>query len=93
MFRYGLRHGTGVCKFPNGCFYQGEWKADKPEGGGKFYSPGNEIIDAFFTGGKLRDGKAKVLFTNGDYYEGELKNKCRNDEGTHYYVNGDVYKG
>lgn len=39
------------------------------------------------------DGQVKILFTNGEYYEGQFKNNVRNGTGSQYYLNGDVYEG
>ena len=35
----------------------------------------------------------KMLFVNGEYYEGNMKSNMRNSTGIHYYLNGDHYDG
>jgi len=61
---------------------------------GILYSFPNEMIECRFDGWKIADNQnVKILFTNGEYYEGHFRNNLRNDHGTHYYENGDVYDG
>lgn len=57
------------------------------------YCPPGEIIEASFTNGVINEGKIKILYSNGDYYEGDVKQGKRNGKGIHYFKNGDVYEG
>jgi hypothetical protein len=91
-----LRHGSGICKFTNGAIYKGEWREGRPQGQGILFSPPNEIIEGRFEGWKLQDGGVKILFTNGEFYEGHMKDNCRESTGSTgymYYSNGDIYEG
>ena len=89
-----LRHGAGLCKFgETGAIFKGEWRDGKPNGNGILFSLPNEIIEARFDGFKIIDGQVKILFTNGEYYEGNFKNNHRNSTGIHYYANADFYDG
>ena len=88
-----LRHGAGTCKFTNGCIYKGEWREGHPQGQGLLYNAPNEIIEARFDGWKVQDGMVKVLFGNGEFYEGNMKENCREGVGTMYYTNGDTFEG
>jgi len=36
---------------------------------------------------------AKILYKNGDYYEGFTENGKRYGQGMHYYANGDIFDG
>ena len=102
-FKNDIRHGPGICKFNNGAIYKGEWRDGHPQGTGMLFSPPGELIETRFEEGS--DGKSgttwkigdntqvKILFTNGEYYEGNFKNNCRNGQGIHYYSNGDYYDG
>lgn len=88
------RSGQGLCKFAcNGSIYKGEWRDDKPFGSGTFFSLPCEVIEARFDGFHVIDGQIKVLFTNGEFYEGHVKNSQRNGQGQHNYKNGDSYEG
>ena len=88
-----LRHGTGICKFPNGAIYKGDWREGRPFGQGILFSMPNEIIEGRFEGWKLSDGIVKVLFANGEFYEGNIKENLRELSGVMHYNNGDVYEG
>jgi len=64
------------------------------QGHGVLYCPPGEIIEANFgPGGKIQDGKIKILYTNGEYFEGDFKGSKRNGRGIHYFKNGDIYEG
>ena len=92
-FKAGQREGTGLCKFPNGCIYRGNWKEDRPYANGWLFTPRNEIIEGRFEDWKVTDGQVKILFANGEFYEGNMKNNMRNSTGEHHYLNGDTYNG
>lgn len=88
------RHGAGMCKFGlNGAIYKGEWRDGKPCGNGTLFCLPNEIIEGRFDGFKIFDGQVKILFANGEYYEGNFKCNHRNGSGIHYYANRDYYEG
>lgn len=53
----------------------------------------NEILEGRFDGFRLVDGQVKILFVNGEFYEGNFKSNQRNSTGIHYYQNGDFYDG
>jgi antitoxin component YwqK of YwqJK toxin-antitoxin module len=83
-----------LCKFGlTGSIYRGEWRDGRPQGNGTLFTLPNEIIEARFDGYKIADGQIKILFTNGEFYEGNCKNSMRNAAGVHYYLNGDFYDG
>ncbi len=39
------------------------------------------------------DGKAEIILSNGDKYEGEFKNDKKNGYGIYFYDDGDKYEG
>lgn len=89
-----LRHGAGLCKFGStGAIFKGEWREGKPYGSGILFCLPNEIIEARFDGYHIVDGTVKILYTNGEYYEGTFKNNYRHSTGVHYYGNQDYYDG
>lgn len=93
-FKNGERNGTGLCKFGiTGSIYRGEWRDDKLMGNGTLFTLPNELIEARFDGFTIVDGQIKILYTNGEFYEGNCKNSSRNATGVHYYMNGDYYDG
>lgn len=88
-----MRHGTGICKFSCGAIYKGEWKDGNPHGHGILFCAPNEMLECNFDNWRIIDGQVKILFGNGEFYEGGFKNNCRNAMGTHHYACGDVYEG
>ncbi len=93
-FKNNERNGSGLCKFGlTGSIYRGEWQDGKPYGNGTLFTLPNEIIEARFDGFRVADGQMKILFTNGEFYEGNCKKGLRNSTGVHYYLNGDIYDG
>lgn len=92
-WKHDLRHGAGVCRFANGAIYKGEWREGRPHGNGLLYCPPGEIIEGRFDGWQVSDGRVQILFLNGEYYDGILKDNKRNTDGHMHYANGDVYNG
>lgn len=62
-------------------------------GNGMLFTLPNEIFEGRFNGYNIEDGHFKLLYTNGEYYEGSFKYAQRNANGQHYYKNGDYYDG
>ena len=93
-FKNNQRNGQGVCLFSRtGQIYRGDWRDGKPMGNGILFTLPNEIFEGRFNGFNIEDGHFKLLFTNGEYYEGSFKFGQRNANGQHYYRNGDFYDG
>ena len=92
-FRNDVRHGSGICQFKSGALYRGEFKDDKPNGLGILYSGKNEIIECKFQDGMIPDQKLKIMFADGQYYEGQYSNHRRHVSGRCFYPNGDYYDG
>ena len=48
----------------------------------------------FSNNGSIQPGKIRILYSNGEFYEGDARfNGIRHGEGAHYYANGDIYDG
>ena len=62
-------------------------------GNGILFTLPNEIIEARFEGYQVVDGQVKILYSNGEFYEGNLKNNMRQNSGQYLYANGDSYDG
>lgn len=92
-FKNDLRHGSGICRFTNGCIYKGEWRDGKPQGQGIFFSPPGEFVEGRFEGWRISDGQVKILFSNGEFYMGNFKDDARHGVGSMFYKNGDIYEG
>ena len=73
-FKNDMRNGLGVCMFKSGALYKGDFKDDKPHGNGILYSGKNEIVEGRFDKGYVPNGKIRIMFQDGSYYEGKLEN-------------------
>lgn len=79
-------------KYPNGDYYEGEWKKGTPNGSGKMiYANGNIYIGQWSLG--EIEGQGSMTYKNGDYYEGEWKKGMPNGSGKMTYANGNIYMG
>jgi len=79
-------------KYPNGDYYEGEWKKNQPNGLGKMiYANGETYEGEWFNG--LFHGKGKMTYQNGNIYEGSWENGLSNGTGKMIYSNGNEYDG
>lgn len=78
----------------SGDIFRGKDFSEMPNGFGVLLTNKNELIEAYFKFGYVESGKIRILYSNGEYYEGEAKlHGVRHGEGVHYYANGDIYDG
>lgn len=78
-------------KYPNGDYYEGEWKKGTPNGKGKMIYANGDIYVGQWIFGEI-EGQGSMTYKNGNYYEGEWK------KGEYYgkgllKSNGVTYKG
>ena len=89
-----LMDGKGILYYPSGDYYVGDFKEDKKEGFGMFYTEEtkNYIIGQFSN--DMINGLGIYHFINkGDLYKGEFKNDMMEGYGEYYYSDGNIYKG
>lgn len=67
------RIGRGLCIFADGTLYQGEWNHDKPDGYGILKTKKGDMFEGDFLQGQLRNGPAKILYANGELYDGNTE--------------------
>lgn len=89
-------------KYPNGDYYNGGWKKDKPHGKGKMMYNNGDIYEGEWAKG-LMNGKGKMMYNNGAIYEGEWVEGLKRGKGTYtdfqnnsfdgYFDNGYLYMG
>ena len=72
--------------------YEGQWKADKKQGFGTFWSASGEVYEGQWLTGTY-EGHGTYLYASSDVYEGEYKAGKRDGRGTYMYAGGDVYEG
>lgn len=90
----GWRHGMGVCMYPNGFMYQGQWKRGREHGRGKLMTADRRTIyEGEWLDGKMH-GKGKYNFKSGACYEGDWKENLRHGQGTYQLPDSaGVYRG
>lgn len=94
-FKAGKRCGSGVGMLVTGALYKGDWVDDLPHGNGTLYSGEGEIVEGKFENGKvaLSNKRIKILFKDGQYFEGSFSNHRRHGFGKVWYPNGDSFEG
>lgn len=70
IFQKGKRDGEGVLHDGKGGVWEGTWKADVFHGKGTIRKADGELLEGFFTNGKLHCNDGKIRFSNGDVYRG-----------------------
>ena len=87
-----LMHGRGKYRYPNGDFYEGDFKDDLRDGYGSYiYANGDKYAGQWAN--DYKDGTGTMVFTNGDHYEGQWRFNKRHGRGKLTFKNGQVYEG
>ena len=77
-----------------GDIFKGDHNGILPNGYGFWISRKNQLIQWRFNKGVIQAGYWRILYSNGEYYEGFVNHGgIRQGEGIHYYINGDIYDG
>lgn len=89
-----ITNGKGLCKYPNGDVYEGEWKDSNPHGFGIYRFKNGDIYIGEWNEGK-KDGIGIYFYkSSNDAYAGNWREgkKCYN--GTYlWYESGNAYVG
>jgi hypothetical protein len=83
-----------VCEFSTGSeIYNGEWFNDNYHGHGTLRNPFNKsVYQGQFING-LFDGQGKILWSTGDYYEGEFRQGRQEGKGVFVLIGLGKFKG
>ena len=102
-FKDGQMNEQGTMTFQNGNNYTGNFKDGQMNGQGVLIENGISFQGDFVNGQKAysgnldingrHDGNGRLVFQNGDVYEGEFKKNQIDGQGTVIFQNGDVYTG
>lgn len=79
-------------KYPNGDFYEGEWKKKSPHGFGTMIFANGNVYKGCWNYGKF-SGEGIMMYNNNDQYEGNWENNARSGKGKLTCKNGDTYDG
>jgi len=88
----GKREGTGCQQWPDGTFYDGEWKGDKIHGKGTITHPNGDIYEGDWIAGKAH-GKGRLRRRDGSIYEGEWFYDHKHGKGIEKWPDGSWYEG
>lgn len=78
-------------KYPNGDYYEGEWKKGQPNGTGKMVYANGDVYEGEWVLGTKKNGK--MIYANGNQFNGYWENNAFPKKGIMTYTNGDVYDG
>lgn len=79
-------------KYPNGDYYEGEWKKGQPHGTGKMVYANGDMYEGNWLFGKI-EGEGQMTYKNGRRYIGSWRNGKPNGNGTMTFNNGSLYEG
>ena len=89
-------HGTGKFTFDDGYIYEGIFEEGERIGRGKLYAPITEdwvVFDGYFNTDFTCDIKGKMIYRNGNIYEGSWNNGNHHGIGKMIFSNGNIYEG
>ena len=79
-------------KYPNGDYYEGEWKKGAPYGQGTMKYANGIIYEGFWVEGE-KSGQGTMKYADGSIYVGKWKNDEMNGQGKWDYLNGKFEEG
>lgn len=88
----GRPEGKGYLRWPNGRYYEGEFKDGLMHGQGRNVAANGAVFEGEFKQG-MASGQQKVVFANGAVYEGRMSQDMFSGEGSFRYRSGEVYQG
>ena len=88
----GQKNGTGIYRWMDGSFYEGEYQEDKRHGKGRFlWANGESYIGAYLK--DERTGKGIYHWPDGSFYEGDFLSGKRHGWGKFQSTDKIVYTG
>ena len=93
MKQYPYNPQSFSIRYPSGELYSGYYSPnwEKEIFGIQINQNGSKYVGLFKNG--MYDGRGRIIFRNGDYFEGEFKNNKANGFGKYVNVNGEIYLG
>jgi hypothetical protein len=89
-------HGPGKFTFDDGYIYEGIFEEGERIGRGKLYAPITEdwvVFDGYFNTDFTCDIKGKMIYRNGNIYEGSWNDGMHQGIGKMIFLNGNIYEG
>ena len=85
----GQRHGKGKWTYGDGRYYTGVWENGESISSSSIVYPSSSGNTAYASIAKVE----RVVFDNGDVYEGEMVDGFRHGKGKYTWANGNEYEG
>lgn len=92
QFEVDKFHGKGRHVWPDGSYYEGDWRNGRKQGQGTYVSEENLKYTGAWHDGK-RHGKGIQEYANGDSYDGWWYNGQCSGLGIYYFADGSQYRG
>ena len=87
----GRRHGRGIYRWPDGSWYEGDFRDGRRHGQGVFVWPNGERYEGEYRNGEA-DGRGVYRWPDGDSYEGEFRGGARNGAGVYRWADGSTHE-
>jgi hypothetical protein len=91
----GVPEKESTIDYPDGSQYVGTVREGKPHGRGvtSFKPNGWNYLrfEGIYHSGSMQKGK--MIYANGDRYEGEFEGNCPHGQGRYFFAKGDIYTG
>lgn len=91
------RDGSGRCTFVSGYVYQGQWANGRAQGQGTSTAPDGSTTSGVWNSGVLQESSTKLLWPNGDVYEGAVQDGKAHGRGKLHLLDGPhpglIYEG
>lgn len=91
QFFKGIRNGVGRMKYKSRDVYEGQWQNDKRTGDGICWFGNGDCFHGLWQFDKMLRGVYRK--SNGDFYDGELKESQFNGYGKYHWIDGRWYEG
>ncbi len=88
-----MRDGYGVIYYSNGDECSGTWEKNFLNGYGVYTWSDGRKYEGYFENNMLNDTSGKIIFSDGSFFVGEVKNGLQDGVGEITFANGDIAKG
>jgi len=85
-------NGKGICIYPSGARYEGDFKEGKPQGKGELTFSDGRVYNGDWENG-YREGLGILTYSNGNKYTGDFIQNQMEGKGIMAYANSNRYEG
>lgn len=92
-WKFGMKHGPGICLYNDGLLYDGNWNNGKECGKGTLMTGDRKLIYCGDWVEGIIQGYGTYHYVNGDIYVGDWRDGRRHGRGDYVFCNGCRYSG